>query len=266
MDKAKVFEKYKKEDERLIISKLFDKISLAEKQNKIQITDFVSPFDLKLMTDVLTMIGYNNYKIYGGLENAQRNVIIIYPDKLEEIFENDLFDYNTVFNCIRIKNKSDDFEHKVYLGGLIKLGVRREKIGDIVVFENGADIIVDKDVSKFLVSNLHELTRFQKSSVEVVQLEDITKKEQEFKELKLTVSSLRLDNVVAELAKTSRNKAVELLNQERVFINYKNELRNTKMVKDGDLVTIRGIGKFIIDEVAGNTRSGKIVLNVRKFV
>ena len=135
-----------------------------------------------------------------------------------------------------------------------------------MVFENGADIIVDKDVSKFLVSNLHELTRFQKSSVEVVKLEDITKKEQEFKELKLTVSSLRLDNVVAELAKTSRNKAVELLNQERVFINYKNELKNTKLVKDGDLVTIRGIGKFIIDEVAGNTRSGKIVLNVRKFV
>lgn len=266
MDKAKVFEKYKKEEERLIISKLFDKISLAEKQNKIQSTDFLSPFELKLLTNVLTMISYHNYKIYGGLENAQRNIIIIYPNKLEEIFENNLFDYNSICNCIRIKNNSDDFEHKVYLGGLIKLGIRREKIGDIVVFEKGADIIVDKDVTKFLISNLQELTRFQKSSIEVVKLEEVTRKEQEFKDLKLTVSSLRLDNVVAELTKTSRNKAVEILNQERVFINYKSELKNTKLVKESDLVTIRGVGKFIIYEIAGNTRSGKVVLKVRKFV
>lgn len=265
VDKVKILEKYRNEDDRLLISKLFDKIALAEKQNKIQVTDFLSPVELRIIKDVLNMIDYKNYKVYGAVEEADRNAVIIYPDKLEKLFLDDKFDYNSVFSCIRISNCIENYEHKMYLGACIKLGVKREKIGDIVVFENGADIIISKDIEKFLATNLSELNRFKNSQIESIKLNQITKKEQRFKEMKVIVSSLRLDNVVAEIVNTSRSKAVELLKQERVFINYKNEYKPTKLVNEKDLITVRGKGKFIIDEIEGSTRSGKVIILVKKY-
>ena len=84
--------------------------------------------------------------------------------------------------------------------------------------------------------------------------------------IKIITSSLRLDNIVSELAKTSRNKASEILLQERVFVNYENETKNTKQVKEKDVISIRGKGKFIIDEIIGNTKKGNFIINVKKYV
>lgn len=265
MDKEKIFEKYKNEEERILISKLFDKIGYVEKQNKLQYTDFLSPLELQILKNVLNIINYKNYVIYGGIEESQRNIIILFPEKLRELFTNQSFDYNSICNCIRIVNKSENYDHKVYLGGLIKLGIKREKIGDIVVYDNGADVIINKDITKFVLSNLQELTRFKKSEITIIDIKNIVKKKQEYKNIKFIVSSLRLDNIVSELSRTSRNKANEILKQERVFVNYRNETKNTKIIQSKDLITIRGCGKFIIDDICGNTKNGKIILNVKKF-
>lgn len=266
MERSIVLEKYKKDDERLLVSKLFDKIDAVEKQNKVQNTQFLSPVELQILKKVLNAISYKNYTIYGGTETAQRKIIILYPHKLEELFQTNRFDFNTICTCIRISNVTENLEHKQYLGGLIKLGVKREKIGDIIVYNNGADIIVDKDISKFLLTNLQQLTRFKNCSIDIINLSDIIIKEQEYKDFKIIVSSLRLDNIIAELAKTSRNKACEILKQERVFVNYENEVKNTKIVKSEDIITIRGIGKFVISEIEGNTRSGRFIINAKKFL
>ena len=266
MDKTKIIEKYKNEEERLLVSKLLDKIVLANKQNKIQVTDFLSPLELRILKDAINLTDCKNYIVYGGIENADRNVIIIIPEKLETVFAQNNFDYNSIFSCIRISDCNENYEHKIYLGGCIKLGVKREKIGDIVVFENGADIIVCKDIANFLLTNLQELNRFKNAKIDVINLNDVTKKEQKYKEMKIIVSSLRLDNVVSELAGTSRSKALDLLKQERVFVNYKNETKPTKLVNEKDLITIRGKGKYFIDRIEGNTKSGKVVVIVKKFV
>lgn len=266
MEKINILKKYKNEEERLLVSKIFDKIALAEKQNKIQVTDFLSPVELKVAKDVLQLIECSKFRVYGGIENADRNAIIIFPDKLETVFLQEKFDYNNIFSCIRIINCQENYEHKIYLGGCVKLGVKRGKIGDIIVFQNGADIIVSKDVEKFLLTNLQGLHRFKNSRIEIIDINQVTKKEQKFKEMKLIVSSLRLDNVVAELVGTSRNKAIELLKQERVFVNYRNETKATKLVVEKDLVTVRGKGKFVIDEIEGNTKSGKIIFLAKKYV
>lgn len=266
MDKYEILDKYKKEEDKLLISKLFDKIKMVEKIGKIQYTDFLSPVELQMLKKVLNLIGYTNFKIYGVTENAQRNIVIIYPDKLEDVFRNNNFDFNTICNTIRVSNCEEKLEHKMYLGGLVKLGIKREKIGDIIVCDNGADIIVLKEVTKFLEVNLNQLTRFKNANIEVIDVENTVQKEQEFSEMKIIVSSLRLDNIVAELAKTSRSKASEILKDERVFINYECECKNTKSVKQSDIITIRGKGKFIIDEIVGNTKSGRFVLIVKKYV
>lgn len=265
MDKKLILDKYKKEEDKLLIAKLFDKISAVEKQNRVQNTDFLSPVELQVLTKVLQMGGYTNYTIYGVTEDFQRSIIVLYPEKLEEVFNNNNFNFNSICNTIRIFNNGEKLEHKMYLGGLIKLGVKREKIGDILVTDEFTDIIVLKEVTKFLISNLQELTRFKNSNIEIIDVKDTVNKQQEFEEMKVIVSSLRLDNIVAELARTSRNKASEILEDERVFINYEMESKSTKQVKEKDIITIRGKGKFVINEVKGNTRSGKFVVGVLRF-
>ena len=80
------------------------------------------------------------------------------------------------------------------------------------------------------------------------------------------VASLRLDNIVSNLARTSRGKAVEILEQERVFLNFRVETKPSKQVKVGDIITIRGKGRFEFKEITGNTRKGRFVIKMDKFI
>ena len=70
-----------------------------------------------------------------------------------------------------------------------------------------------------------------------------------FKIINISVNSLRLDNLVSELLKTSRKIAQEKIEQEKVFVNYKAETKNTKIIKVNDILVIRRNGKYIIEEL-----------------
>lgn len=269
MDKNLILEKYKKPEEKLLISKFLDKIELVNKTNKIETTDFFNESEQNILQKIINIIKLKNYEFFGGIDNCERKLIIIYPEKIKDIFVNKNFKYDTVISVFRILIPKVDkykFNHSVYLGGIIKLGIKREKIGDIVVYEHGADIIVKKETEKFLYANLKTLTRFCNSEVSNIKINDINKIVRRFEDIKIITSSLRLDNIISELAKTSRNKALEILLQERVFVNYENEVKSTKQVKENDVISIRGKGKFIIDEIIGNTKKGNFIINVKKYV
>ena len=130
--------------------------------------------------------------------------------------------------------------------------------------QNGADIIIQKEIEKFLLNNLNELTRFQKSKVEKINIEDIREIEEKKEVFKITVSSMRLDNIIAEIAHCSRNKAEQIIEEERVFVNYENITKKTKEIKVKDKITIRGKGRFEIKEIIGSTRSGRYVIEIEK--
>ena len=146
----------------------------------------------------------------------------------------------------------------------MKLGIKREKVGDILVDDKGADILIKTDILKFVLANLTELTRFQKSKIEEIELNELRQIEEKKEKFTITVSSNRLDNIVAELAKCSRSKANELILQERVLVNYQTITRQTKEIKENDRITIRGKGRFEIKEKVGNTKKGRIVIEVEK--
>jgi len=194
-------------------------------------------------------------------------MFVIYPDKFNSIVvEKNL---SNIVQIIRIELPEDlkgKYTHRDYLGAVIKLGVKREKVGDIIVDNNGADIIVDKDISKFLLENLGILTRFSKSEITVQNIEDLRPVEIRKEEIDIIVSSLRLDNVISELARCSRNKALDIINTERVFVNFDCETKKTKQIKPGDMVTVRGKGRFFVKETVGQTRSGRTIIKVEKFV
>ena len=123
-----------------------------------------------------------------------------------------------------------------------------------------------EDFSEILKNELPSLTRFENSKISIQEISDIRKKEIKIEEISIIVPSLRLDNIVSDLAKTSRSKAAQIINQERVFVNGQNETKLSKQLKLNDVITIRGKGRFIIKELTGTTRSGRTVIKIEKYV
>ena len=256
--------KNEKEEIKLLIAKVYDKYKQAIRNNKITYTDFLTAAEIENVKKFLIQERINEYVIYGVKNEADRNCICFYPDKFDvNIVESN---YSNIFKIIRIKfPKEISFEHREILSGIMKLGIKREKFGDIVIYDGGADIVILNEVSKILLDGLTELTRFRKSKIDLIEISEIIQKENEFEDVSIIISSNRLDNFVSELAKCSRTKANEIIESGRVFINNINEFKYSKKLQIGDVINIRGKGKFIYDVDDHKTRSDRIVVKLRKY-
>lgn len=267
MNKQEILKKYTKEEDRLLIAKVLDKMEFAKSKNKITNTDFLDLYQKNLVQKLLNSIRCENYLFFGGNDNTEREVVIFYPEKLEKQFVEK--NYNNIMQIVEIilpNELQGSYTHRNYLGGLMKLGIKREKIGDIIVFNEGANIIVLNEILDFVNSNISSLTRFGKSFIKTKKIEELHKQEIKTEEIQIIVSSLRLDNIVSELAKTSRTKAEEIISTGRIFVNFENVLKDSKTIKEADIITIRGKGRFKILEVMGNTKKGRFIIKVEKYM
>ncbi|MBR3614611.1 MAG: hypothetical protein IKL55_05485 [Clostridia bacterium] len=257
-------EKYKNSEYKLLVAKLIDKYEFSKNKNKITYTDFLNISEVSVVKSILKEEKIRNYIIYGVRENADRCLLIFYPEKFsKEIVEKN---FEKIFKVIRIELLNNiKYEHREFLSGIMKLGIKREKIGDIVVTSFGADVIVLSEVAEILLNDLKILTRFRKAEITIKNIEELSFVETEFENINIIVSSIRLDNFVAELAKCSRNNSEEIIKNGKVFLNSINELKVSKKINVNDIITIRGVGKFIFDGIEKETRSGRFLLNIRKY-
>lgn len=267
MDKQQLLKDYKKQEDKICLSQVLDKIEFSKTREKIEYTDFLDMYQVSLVENFLRKINFKTYQLYGGYEEAERRVLLVYPEKYnEKMIEKN---YDKMLKIVRItlaEEEKGKYSHRNYLGGVVKLGLKREKVGDIIVYEEGADIITLEDFSTILKQELPSLTRFENSKIEIESIQNLQKREVKVEQVKIMVPSLRLDNFVSDLARTSRSKAVQIMEQERVFVNGQNEKKASKQVKLGDVITIRGKGRFIIKEFDGTTRSGRTVVIIEKYV
>lgn len=267
MNKQELLKDYKKQDDKICLSQVLDKIEFSKTREKIEYTDFLDMYQISLVENFLRKIRFNNYQLFGGYDESERKILIVYPEKYnEKMIEKN---YSKMLKIVRVELPEEEhgkYSHRNYLGGIVKLGLKREKVGDILVSNDGADIIVVDDFADILKNELPSLTRFESSKIYVEELTNLRKKEIKIEEISIIVPSLRLDNIVSDLARTSRSKAAEIINQERVFVNGQNETKLSKQIKLNDVITIRGKGRFIIKEFTGTTRSGRTVIKIEKYV
>lgn len=263
MDKQAELTKQQKNEDKILIAKVLDKLKFAENRNRIEATDFLDLREQAIVKEMLELRHSKNYKFWGGYEDAERN-IIVFSNNLEFIKQEEINDLLSIIRISLPNNLIGQYEHRIYLGGLMKLGIKREKIGDIIVRIDGADIIVKKDLAEYLQNNLKGLTRFQKSNIEIKCIDELIYLKPKKQFIKINVPSMRLDCVVGELARCSRNEANKILEEERVFVNFKEEIRPSKNLNEGDFITIRGKGRFKINKILGTTKKGRISLEIEK--
>lgn len=271
MDKINELSKKQKYEEKILVSNVFDKFKKVSAYNKSEHTNFLDLAQQSEVESALQIRRITNYEFQGGYEEAERKVLIIYPEKhLENIqditqYKKDILEKTIEAIKITIpKEVHGKYEHRTYLGSLMKLGIERKMIGDIIVKKDGANILICKDMAEYIKNNLKNLTRFQKASIEQISVGNLEYEKIEKETIKINVKSMRLDSIVAELINCSRNEANRIIEQERVYVNFKVEVGSSRKIKENTFITVRGKGRFKILHSAGQTKGGRIILNVEK--
>ena len=265
MNKTNLLNEYSNTEDRLLISKVLDKLQYCDTRNKITYLYFLNLFEKNLIINFLKKIKKTNYLFYGGYDNCERTVLFFYPSK----YDNNIILSNikNIIKILRIELPKDlysKYNHKIYLGGLMKLGIKRETIGDIITYETGADIIILENISNYLYNNIQELTRFQKCNFQILDIENLKSITPTFKEFDIILPSLRLDSFVSHVMHCSRNKAIEIINDGRVFVNFSTITKYNKILSENDIITIRGTGRFYITEILGKTKKDNVKIKVKK--
>ena len=141
MNKQEILNKYDNEEDKLLVSRVLDKLEFVQKKNSIETTDFLDMHQKTVAEKVLKSQKITNYICYGGYSNAERVMIILYPEKLEDVFNNNQYDFNNIVKVIRVilpNEMKGKYSHRDYLGAVIKVGLKREKVGDIIVEDQKA--------------------------------------------------------------------------------------------------------------------------------
>lgn len=267
MNKEEVLKQYKTEEDKLLVAKILDKWEQAKTKNKITNTDFLNEYERKKAQKLMEQLKIGNRKYYGAYEEAQRQIILFYADKFNEDMM--IKNQNNIVKIVQIilpKQLQGEYSHRDYLGALMKIGIKREKIGDILAFQEGAQILILKEMAQYVKETLQQLTRFSKAEIQIKEIQELRKPEIQTQKIEIMVSSLRMDNIVAALAKTSRKKAEEMILQARIFVNAEEISKVSKLVKESDTITIRGKGKFKLQGIVGNTKKGRYVVCVEQYV
>lgn len=265
------------EHDNLLEGRIDDLSKRAYNNDYLTCTNFLSASDLALFYRILKSRGISSkvnvlngssYVVYGGHEDADRNVICFLPGYMspEEFSVNEAL-AGDIIKCIHVKplnNRfADDLSHRDFLGALMNLGIEREKIGDILVDGSSAYIFVLSDMAETVA---RELTRVKHTSVDCGLVSpsecDVQPK---FIEVSGSVASQRVDAVLAMVWHLSRGRAQEVIKAENVFINGQTVTDPGYNLKPGDRVTVRGHGKFIFESTGTMTKKGRFYANVRVY-
>lgn len=160
-------------------------------------------------------------------------------------------------------SKFNQLAHKDFLGGILATGIKRNKIGDLLVKDNVCYVPVHEDIEKFLVLNINKIGNCS-CNIKVLEEYDLLPKIT-FKEEVILVSSLRIDNIVSKLANVSRTKAQVMVDQGSVMLDYVRIRDKSYELKENERVTIKSVGKFIIGTIVGFSKSGKLKINIKKY-
>lgn len=249
-------------EDRLALAKVLDKAEQASGRNIPAATDFLSPQQRAQARDCLRLAGISEtaYVLQGGYEGAERQVLLFLPDWMEpESAENPI-------RCLRAEYREEEKPtHRDFLGSLMGMGVVREKIGDILVAPGSTDLLVLEGVADFLLRSWSSAGR-TRLRVSAIGLENLHIPAAARKELRDTVSSLRLDAVAASGFRLARGKAAALIESGKVQLNWRECVKPDKLLEAGDVVSARGFGKFELGEVGGLTRKGRISIVLQVYV
>ncbi|MCL5056791.1 MAG: YlmH/Sll1252 family protein [Actinobacteria bacterium] len=247
-------------NDRLILARAADMALDVLKTHKTHITDFYDPYHTGLVVSALKFTAGVSYRADGGYPGAERQRVVICPDYLNP----EDADSGLVYLSITGSFHGSPPGHRDYLGSLLGLGLKREKLGDVLVNDGGASVIVSAEVAPYITAQLSRVGRWE-VSVDSIEAGELKLPEERVKTVSTTVSSLRLDSVAAAGYGVSRSKMADYITSERVNLNWQVKSSPSQTVKEGDIISIRGRGRVEVTAVKGASRGGRIFVELNRY-
>lgn len=251
---------------------------------------FLTPAEQSLFfrsVQALGSIYSNKCFFFGGCRGADRRAAVFFPDwadlseappntslfspERESFFLKAVSDFapEDVHGIAAVKIKGSGYEklgHRDYLGSVLGLGIERNVVGDIAVLNDHEAVVFTKsEICQFICSSLQKIGK-DTVSVSIYLPDDDFEITHSFESLTVSVPSMRLDSAVGALCNLSRAEARAHVESSLTDVNYITETKPDKAVKKGDVISVRGFGKFIICDETGTTKRGKIKLAAKKFI
>ncbi len=243
----------------IIKAQAMDKIRQCCDKNFITNTTFLDIHAQSLLRRMTDQSKFDcEIRFFGGHEEAERVVMICVPQYME-------LETADIFKLIRVTGRNDGkpLSHGDFLGSLLGLGIKREMTGDIIVRENGADIIVLEEIAEYIASNYLKVGR-QSISSEIAGIEELIVSQSKKQIFPASISSLRLDNVVSSGFRISRSKAVEGIKARNVYVNHIEISDPDFKLKEGDLIGFRKKGRIRLSEIRGKTKKDRFSVTFEK--
>ncbi|MGL5692746.1 MAG: RNA-binding protein [Peptostreptococcaceae bacterium] len=261
MDKLRLTNHLKDIDLKNKMFQIIDKANSCLKNYDMKHSDFLNPYEVKNAIDILNSDKDIKYTVDGGYDEAERSVIFMYPFYME---------YEDIENTLRFIQIEGNFKfksisHKDYLGSLMNLGIKREKVGDIIIHENFCQVIVSADICDFIIMNLEKVSR-NNVKVKEISKEEIEYNAPNYKDISFTVTSCRIDCIISGIYNISRQESMKFINGEKVQVNYEKITSPSREVKDNSLISVRGKGRAKVINVGELTKKGKIKIQAKVII
>ena len=260
MDKQKCIAKVAQtEEDRILFARLYDRIVGAEQKNIPTATCFLSPREQVLLKQMLAPMELH---FFGGASEAERCVCCWLPDYMDETC---LYDEDSPIAVLRAEFfEKDELTHRDFLGGLMGIGIKRETVGDIYVASGSCDFFVTREILPYVLDNFISAGR-TKLHLEQISFDAVNLPRVSVKQIKDTVSSLRLDSIAGSGFNLARGKACDLIAAGKVSVNDLPCMKPDKLLSEGDKVSARGFGKLILQQVGGKTKKDRISIIIERY-
>lgn len=245
-------------DNSLLVSRINDAVRLSETAATPKFVGFLRPEEGAEILNTVKLQG-GRYSFFGGFVGAERVYFGAFPDWCEP--DDGYFPISALTFKFR---ECDLLSHRNFLGTFMSLGITRETVGDILIEKGRAVAFFSSDIASFVKT---QITKISGAGVTVTEgFSEPLPGHTGFSDFSDTVASARLDCVVAALIGGSRSKAADLIEQKLVLLNSVCCDKTVKTVKNGDSVTVRSKGKFIIDSIDGKTKKDRLILKAKKYI
>ena len=223
------------------INKAVEKIKMGKN------TQFLDGRELKIVTGKLKK---NEYNVYYPYKDSEK--VMLYTGKIPKV---KLFKIYTVENI----------RHQDILGSLFSLNIDSSYFGDIVLFNDYYYVFVSEDLALYIKDNL-KMVGNKKVSLEEVDLSVLDNYERKYEEKEMIISSLRVDNVISGIINTSRKIALDKIKNKEVIVNYDVMNKNSYILKENDIFSIRRYGKYKFVGIVKSTKKNNFIVRYLKYI
>ncbi len=261
MDRKNIDKIAKTPEDRLLLAKIWDKISAGMHRNILASTCFLSPRELELCRYLFGQA--EGLTAFGGYEDAERKMLVWMPDYMDE---SAVWEADGPLVCLRATFWEGDCPtHRDFLGALMGVGIGRETVGDICVGKDHCDFFVTADIAPYVLQNFLSAGRTH-LHLEQIPLSQLQIAEPEVQEIRDTLASLRLDSVISTGFRIGRSLAAEYITSGRAAIDGLPCEKPDKAVAEGMKISVRGLGKIKVHSVSGQTKKGRIWVAIHRYV